>query len=119
MERLLKITSKGSLVRILIKYKDSLRKFVVVESSDRDGSLTLVFRREGTSISRSTWSTKEGEHKPKQIDFDEPRQKSKRITIHQSGRVNYHENKNIIFIEPLTRTSETTCMYVYLSCSSS
>ena len=100
-------------MRILVLHKDSLRKFVVIESSDRDGSLTLVMRRKGTGMSCATWSTKPGEHEPKQIDFDEPRQKSKRITIHQSGRVNYHENGNSIFIEPLTRTSQTTCVYAY------
>lgn len=100
-------------MRILVRYKGSLRKFVVVESSDRDGSMTLVMRREGTSTSRTTWRTKPGEHEPKRVDIEEPRQKSKRITIHQSGRVNYHENGNSIFIEPLTRTSRTTCLYGY------
>lgn len=100
-------------MRILVRHKGSWRKFVVVESSDRDGSLTLVMRRDGTNTSRATWSTKPGEHEPKQVDFDEPRQKSKRITIHQSGRVNYHENGNSIFIEPLTRTSRATCVYAY------
>ena len=100
-------------MRILVRHKGSLRKFVVVESSDRDGSLTLVMRREGISTSHATWSTKPGEHEPKQVDFDERRQKSKRITIHQSGRVNYHENGNSIFIEPLTRTSRATCVYAY------
>ncbi|MDH4099252.1 MAG: hypothetical protein OEV28_01600 [Nitrospirota bacterium] len=73
----------------------------------------LVMRREGTSTSHATWSTKPGEHEPKQVDFGEPRQKRKQVTIHQSGRVNYHENGNSIFIEPLTRTSRTTCVYAY------
>jgi hypothetical protein len=100
-------------MRILVRYKGSLRKFVVVESSDRDGSLTLVMRREGTSTSHTAWSTRPGEHEPKQVDFENPRPKSKRITIHQSGRVNYHENGSSIFIEPLTRTSRTTCVYAY------
>lgn len=98
-------------MRILILHKDSLRKFMVVESSDRDGSLTLVMRREGTSTSHATWSTKLEEQEPKQVDG--LRTKSKRITIHQSGRVNYHENGNSIFIEPLTRTTRTTCLYGY------
>lgn len=100
-------------MRILVRYNGSLRKFMVVESSDRDGSLKLVMRREGTSTSRTAWSTRPGEHEPKQVDFEKPRPKSKRITIHQSGRVNYHENGSSIFIEPLTRTSRTTCVYGY------
>jgi len=100
-------------MRVLIRHKGCLRKFVVVESSDRDGSLTLVTRREGASTSRVAWNTRSGEQEPRQVDFDEPRPKSKRITIHQSGRVNYHENGRSIFIEPLTLTSRTTCVYGY------
>jgi len=100
-------------MRVLIKHKGSFRKFVVVESSDRDGSLTLVMRREGVSTSRVYWSTKPGEQEPNEIGFEEPRAKSKRITVHQSGRVNYHENGRTIFIEPLTRTSRATCVYGY------
>lgn len=90
-----------------------MRKFVVVESSDRDGSLTLVMRREGASTSRAAWGTRPGEQEVRQVDFEVPRPKSKRITIHQSGRVNYHENGSSIFIEPLTFTRRTTCVYGY------
>lgn len=100
-------------MRVLIRHKSSLRKFVVVESSDRDGSLAFVMRREGVSTSRAAWSTRPGELEPRQVDFEEPRPKSKRITIHQSGRVNYPENGRSIFIEPLTLTSRTTCVYGY------
>jgi hypothetical protein len=100
-------------MRILIQYKGTLRRFVVLESSDRDGSLTLVMRREGVSTSRASWSTKSGEQEPQQIRFDEPRPKSRRITVHQSGRVNYHENGRTIFIEPLTCTTRATCIYGY------
>lgn len=100
-------------MRILIQHKDRVRKFVVVESSDRDGSLILVMRREGVSASRASWSTKPGQQEPEETTFKEPRPKSKRITIHQSGRVNYHENGRSIFVEPLTRTTQVTCVYGY------
>lgn len=100
-------------MRVLIRHKGRLRKFLVLESSDRDGSLTLVVRREGVSTSRATWSEKQGEQEPKETVFEAPRPKSKRITIHQSGRVNYHENGQTIFIEPLTRTTRATCIYGY------
>jgi len=100
-------------MRILIQHNQDLRKFVVLESSDRDGSITLVMRREGVSTSRALWSTKLGEEEPKQIEFQEPRSKSKRITIHQSGRVNYHENGHTIFIEPLTRITRVSPIYGY------
>lgn len=103
----------GSSMRILVRYQDTFRKFVVLESSDRDGSLTLVLRREGVGTSRASWSTKPGEQEPTEIVFQEPRPKSKRMTVHQSGRVNYHENGRTIFIEPLTRTTRVFCIYGY------
>ena len=100
-------------MRILIRNKGDLRKFVVLKSSDRDGSLTLVIRREGASTSRTSWSTRPGEQEPTKLAFENPCPKSKWITIHQSGRVNYHENRRTIFIEPLTRTTRVFCIYGY------
>lgn len=100
-------------MHILIQHKGRVRKFAVVESSDRDGSLILVMRREGVSTSRASWSTRPGQQEPEETTFKEPRPKGKRITVHQSGRVNYHENGRSIFIEPLTRTTQVTCVYGY------
>lgn len=100
-------------MRILVQYKGTLRKFVVLESSDRDGSLTLVIRREGASTSPTSWTMKLGEQEPTELTIEVPRPKSKRITIHQPGRVNYHENGRTIFIEPLARTTRVFCIYGY------
>ncbi len=86
---------------------------MVVETSDRDGSLSLTIRREGISTSRTSWSTRPEDLEPKQTEFDKPRPKNKRITIHQSGRVNYHENGNSIFIAPLTQTTQPFAIYGY------
>ena len=47
------------------------------------------------------------------MDYEKPRCKNKRITVHQSGRVNFHENGRSIFLEPLTDTTITTCIYGY------
>ena len=100
-------------MRVLIQYNGTLRKFVVVESSDRDGSLMFVIRREGNNTSCTNWSTRPGDQEPRQLNFEKPRPKNKRITIHQSGRVNYHDSGRKIFIEPLVITSRTTCLYGY------
>lgn len=100
-------------MRILVQHSGALRKFVVLESSDRDGSLTLVMRRDGVSHSRASWSTKPGDQGPKQLDFQAPCSKNKRITIHQSGRINYHENRRTIFIDPLTRVTRIFPVYGY------
>lgn len=100
-------------MRVLILHGGRLHRFVVVESSDRDGSLSMIVRREGYSASRVSWSSKPGEQQPQCTEFEKPRPKNKRITVHQSGRVNYHENGRSIFIEPLTLTTGTTCIYAY------
>lgn len=86
---------------------------MVLETSDRDGSLSLTIRRKGVSTSRTSWSTRCGEQEPKTTQFDQPRPKSKRITIHQSGRVNYHENGTSIFVAPLTQTTQPFPVYGY------
>lgn len=100
-------------MRILVRHGGVLRKFIILESSDRDGSLTLVMRREGESHSRTSWNTKSGKQNPEKVEFQAPRSKSKRITIHQSGRINYHENGRTIFIEPLTRVTLACPIYGY------
>lgn len=86
---------------------------MVLETSDRDGSLSLSIRREGVSTSRITWSTRPEEQEPKTTEFDKPSPKNKRITIHQSGRVNYHQNGSSIFIAPLTQTTQLFPIYGY------
>lgn len=100
-------------MRILIRDGSITRKFMVLETSDRDGSLSLTIRREGASTSRTRWSTRPGEQEPTTTEFDPPRPKNKRITIHQSGRVNYHENGNTIFVAPLTQTTHSFPIYGY------
>ncbi len=100
-------------MRVLILHGGRLHRFVVVQSSDRDGSLSLIVRRDGYSASRVSWSSKPGEQQPQCREFEKPVPKDKRVTVHQSGRVNYHENGRSIFIEPLTLTTLTTCIYAY------
>lgn len=86
---------------------------MVLETSDRDGSLSLTIRREGISTSRTSWSTRPDQQEPKTTESDKPCSKNKRITIHQSGRVNYHQNGNSIFIAPLTKTTQIFPIYGY------
>lgn len=100
-------------MRIFIRYGSINRKFMVLKTSDRDGSLSLTIRREGISTLRTTWSTRPGVQEKKIIEFDSPQPKNKRITIHQSGRVNYHENGSTIFVAPLTQTTQPFPIYGY------
>jgi len=100
-------------MHILIQHGFTVRKFMVLETSDRDGSLSLIIRREGVSTSRISWSTRVGEQGLRTTELLPPRPKNKRVTIHQSGRVNYHDNGTSIFIAPLTRTTQIFPIYRY------
>ncbi|AVQ08863.1 TPA: hypothetical protein HH295_18855 [Xanthomonas vasicola pv. zeae] len=100
-------------MRILIQHRSIIRKFIVLETSDRDGSLSLIIRRNGVSTSLTSWSNKVREQEPKITEFDQPRPKNKRITIHQSGRVNFHQNGSFIFVAPLTQTKQPFPIYGY------
>lgn len=100
-------------MRILISHNSVIRKFIVLETGDRDGSLIMTIRRGGHSHSRTSWSMGPDGDGPRTIDFDESKDKNKKITIHQSGRVNYHQNRSSIFIAPLTQTTMSYQIYGY------
>lgn len=100
-------------MRILLRHGSVIRKFMNFETTDRDGSLIMTIRRDGHSSSRMTWSTATGEHVPAASECDTPRPKSKKITIHQTGRVNYHQNGRSIYIAPLTKTERPFQIYGY------
>ncbi len=73
----------------------------------------MTIRRDGHSHSRTSWSIGPGGEEPRTIDFDKPKARNKKITIHQSGRVNYHQNGSSIYIAPLTRTATSYQIYGY------
>lgn len=86
---------------------------MVLETSDRDGSLNLIIRREGIGTSRISWSPGAEDQCLRATEFVSPRSRNKRVTIHQSGRVNYHESQTSIFVAPLTKTTEPFPIYGY------
>ncbi|MFM0058698.1 hypothetical protein PQR64_24035 [Paraburkholderia phytofirmans] len=100
-------------MRILIGCKSKIYSFVNVEAVDRDGSLILTIRRKGDSTYRMSGMTGSEKNALVHEDFGRPRPKDKRITIHQSGRVNFKENKSTIYIEPLTQTNTAFRVYQY------
>jgi len=100
-------------MHILIRHQNQLRKFVVIDISPRDGSVVLVLRREGASVQRARWSSGSEMRGPEKVEISEPTPKSKRMTIHQSGRVNFHWGMAPIFLEPLVRTTKVTPLCGY------
>ncbi|MEA9585860.1 hypothetical protein VC279_05980 [Xanthomonas sp. WHRI 10064A] len=73
----------------------------------------MTIRRDGHSNSRTSWATGTKEAAPRTSEFDIPKSKNKKITIHQSGRVNYHQNGGSIYIAPLTKTETPFQIYGY------
>ncbi|MBN5149592.1 hypothetical protein JY458_01195 [Stenotrophomonas maltophilia] len=100
-------------MRILVRHGSVIRKLMTLETTDRDGSLIMTIRRDGHSTSRTSWSTATNEAVPVTFEFDRPKPKNKKITIHQSGRVNYHQNGRSIYIAPLTKTERPFQIYGY------
>lgn len=100
-------------MRILVRHGSTIRKLMTFETTDRDGSLIMTIRRDGHSSSRTSWSTATNGTAPVTSEFDTPKPKNKKITIHQSGRVNYHQNGRSIYIAPLTKTEQPFQIYGY------
>ena len=100
-------------MRLLIAHGGQRYRFLNIESSTRDGSLSITIRRDGKSRTTYQWGTRPGEEIPVELQFSPERAKNKEITIHQSGRINFHEIGRSIYVEPLTSTTKTTWIYRY------
>ena len=101
-------------LRILISYENCLYSFVNIEAVSRDGSIIITLRRDGKNNFRASWSNQPGKEIPTRIDFPEPREKNKKLTIHASGRINFPDSRDSpIFIEPLVYISKPFSFYAY------
>ena len=100
-------------MRLLVVHAGQRYRFLNIDSSTRDGSLVITVRREGESRITYQWGTRPELQPPVQAELPPDRLKNKKITIHQSGRINFHDIKRSIYIEPLTAITNTTCIYRY------
>jgi len=95
-------------MRVLIGHRGRRYRFLGVDSSTRDGSLNITVRRAGTSAFSYRWEAQAGAAEPVRVDFTPQRAKNKKITVHQSGRINFHETGESIYVEPLAVIAATT-----------
>jgi len=100
-------------MRLLITNAGRRYRFLSIESSTRDGSLSIAVRRDGKSRTTYQWGTRPDEETPVKIELSPERAKNKEITIHQSGRINFHEIGRSIYVEPLTLITKTAWIYRY------
>ena len=69
-----------------------MRRVANIDIANRDGSVTLALARSGLNVSGWQWDSGRAEFDV--IAYVEPMPKTKRITIHTSGRVNFHGSPN-------------------------
>jgi len=100
-------------MRLLIAHGKRRYRFLNIESSTRDGSLSITIRRNGKSRTSYQWGTRPSQETPVKIELSPERAKNKEITIHQSGRINFHEIGRSIYVEPLTSIRKTAWIYRY------
>lgn len=100
-------------MRLLAVHAGQRYRFLNIDPSTRDGSLVITIRRGGESRTTYQWGTRPEAQTPVQAILPSGRPKNKKVTVHQSGRINFHELKRSIYIEPLTAITKTTCIYRY------
>ena len=79
-------------MRLLVDRDGMLRRVANIDIAKHDGSVTLALVRSGFNVSGWQWDSGRAEFDV--IAYVEPTPKTKRITIHTSGRVNFHGSLN-------------------------
>jgi hypothetical protein len=100
--------------RLIIEYKGAKRIVAITTVGTHDGSIILSLVRAGSNTSEWKWdSTGSGFDS---IEYSEQLPKTKRITIHASGRVNYHGSLNtqVNFIPCLLDLTEAMPIVIYV-----
>jgi hypothetical protein len=78
--------------RLIVKHGGVLRRVANIDVVTHDGSINLALVRSGFNVSGWEWNSSRTNFDA--IAYTEPKPKTKRITIHTSGRVNFHGSPN-------------------------
>lgn len=102
------------MARLFTKQEQTIRRVSSVEISKHDGSLILSLVRAGSNSFGWAWNSERSDFDL--VEYAEPRPKTKRITIHTSGRVNYHDvpNPGVNFIPCLLDLAEAVPIAGYV-----
>ena len=100
--------------RLLIKLNGAVRRVANVDIGNHDGSINLSFVRAGTSD--FGWASDSALGVFNRVQYAEPNPRTKRITVHTSGRVNFHgtPNPGINFIPCLLDLAEAAPIVGYV-----
>jgi hypothetical protein len=99
-------------MRLLLQTPVDTRRLATIEITDRDGSVIVAFPREGSS-EFSNESTSEPTSKIEEKRFEKPRSKTKKITLHPTGRVNFHHQNSQIYVERLYKITTPVWLFLY------
>lgn len=101
-------------MRLIVKHGDVLRKVANVEIANHDGSINLTLVRAGSNSLGWHWDSARSDFDA--VEYAEPVQKTQRISIHASGRINFHvtPNPGINFIPCLLDLTEAVSVVAYV-----
>lgn len=104
----------STMTRLLVKHRGVLRRVASVDIAKHDGSINLALVRSGSNTSGWHWDSTGSGHTT--VEYSEPKPKTKRVTVHTSGRVNFHctPNPGIIFIPCLLDLTEAVALCAYI-----
>jgi hypothetical protein len=102
------------MIRLLVKFGSTVRRIGNVNIANQDGSINLSLIRAGTNEYGWAWNSSRSDFD--KVEYADPKPKTKRITIHTSGRVNYHVSPNpgVNFIPCLLDFTEAMPFVVYV-----
>ena len=100
--------------RLLIKFNGVVRRVANVDIGNHDGSINLSLVRAGTAD--FGWASDSALGVFNRVQYAEPNSRTKRITVHTSGRVNFHgaPNPGINFIPCLLDLAEAAPIVGYV-----
>lgn len=80
------------MARLIVKHGGVLRRVANIDVVTHDGSINLALVRSGFNVYGWQWNSSRSNFDA--IAYAEPKPKTKRISIHTSGRVNFHGSPN-------------------------
>ena len=102
------------MARLLVKQGALLRRVANVEIANHDGSINLALVRSGFGSFGWHWDSTRSDFDT--VEYAEPEPKTQRISIHASGRVNFHvtPNPGVSFIPCLLDLTEAVPIAAYV-----
>lgn len=102
------------MARILVRHEGVLRRLANIDTANHDGSINLALVRSGCNLQGWHWDSTRSDFDA--VEYGEPKPKTKRISIHTSGRINFHvtPNPGVNYIPCLLDLTEAVPLLAYV-----